>query len=375
MSPSSAALKPPASTARARAATIQITDLSVVYGDGATAVRALNGVSLEINGGEFFTLLGPSGCGKTTLLRCIAGFEVPSGGSIRLDDQPLDGLPPYRRPVNTVFQSYALFPHLTVAQNIAFSLEERRAPREQIAQTVERMLSLVKLEGYGARKPGQLSGGQQQRVALARALAGNPRVLLLDESLSALDLKLRQEMRLELKRLQRETGITFVFVTHDQDEALTMSDRIAVMRAGNLAQIGTPAEIYDHPRSKYVADFIGDTNFLSGAVQENRLTVDPSLGVQGTLTLATRVSSPSALTVAVRPERLSLEPLSAGSRADLSGRVTQVIYMGSETMVHVGDAVRVRVPNTLGAASRFRVGDAVAIHVPADSVQPLEADA
>ena len=253
---------------------IQIDRVGVVFNAASRdAVTALDDVSLEIFANEFFTLLGPSGCGKTTLLRLIAGFEQPTTGSIKLEGQALEGLPPFKRPVNTVFQSYALFPHLSVAQNIAFGLEESRKPKTEIAARVEEMLNLVKLEGFASRKPAQLSGGQQQRVALARALANSPKVLLLDESLSALDLKLRKEMQLELKRLQHATGITFVFVTHDQEEALTMSDRLAVMKDGRIEQIGTPTEIYDHPRSKYVADFIGDTNFLEGKIKDSRVKI------------------------------------------------------------------------------------------------------
>ena len=226
------------------------------------AVVGLDGVDLEVRGGEFFTLLGPSGCGKTTLLRAIEGVEVPDGGSIRLGGQVLDGMPPHQRPVNTVFQGYAVFPHLSVAGNVGFALEVRGLGKRAIAERVERLLALVRLEGFGGRMPGQLSGGQQQRVALARALAAEPRLLLLDEPLSALDLKLRGEMRGELKRLQAETGITFVFVTHDQHEALGLSDRVAVMRAGRVEQVGTPAEVYERPASAFVADFVGEANLL-----------------------------------------------------------------------------------------------------------------
>ncbi len=342
---------------------IVISNVSVVFGDGANQVKALDQVSLEVGQNEFFTLLGPSGCGKTTLLRCIAGFEIPSQGSIRLDDVALEGLPPFKRPVNTVFQSYALFPHLTVAQNIAFGLEERRVSKREIANTVGRMLELVKLSGYDARKPVQLSGGQQQRVALARALANSPKVLLLDESLSALDLKLRQEMRLELKRLQRDTGITFVFVTHDQDEALTMSDRLAVMRSGRVAQIGTPSQIYDHPRSKYVADFIGDTNFLSGTVREGHLET-PS----GFVPIPLDLPQGSSQTVAVRPERLRL----VAEGGHLRTRVTEVVYMGNDTMYHLANDVRVRVPNNAGAMPEYALGAEVGLVVPLAAVQPLE---
>ncbi len=345
---------------------IEVNQVSMVFGEGREVVHALRDVFLSIRGNEFFTLLGPSGCGKTTLLRLIAGFEQPTRGSIRLYGQALEGLPPYRRPVNTVFQSYALFPHMTVAQNIAFGLEEARKPRAEIAQTVTDMLALVRLEGYANRKPAQLSGGQQQRVALARALANHPRVLLLDESLSALDLKLRQEMRLELKRIQHQTGITFVFVTHDQDEALTMSDRIAVMREGRVMQVGTPTEIYDHPRSRYVADFIGDTNFLVGRVSGNTVLLEGNLR----LPLLIPVLEGSIVTLAVRPERASLS-VDDG----LPARVQQVVYMGTDTVYHVdlsGQVFKVRITNTSGANHHFRVGDAVRVQIPPEAIQVLE---
>jgi spermidine/putrescine transport system ATP-binding protein len=347
---------------------IEIERVGVVFNSSSKdRVKALDDVSLEIYANEFFTLLGPSGCGKTTLLRSIAGFEQPTTGSIKLEGQPLEGLPPFKRPVNTVFQSYALFPHLTVAQNIAFGLEESRKPKLEISRRVEEMLNLVKLEGFAARKPAQLSGGQQQRVALARALANSPKVLLLDESLSALDLKLRKEMQLELKRLQHATGITFVFVTHDQEEALTMSDRLAVMKDGRIEQIGTPTEIYDHPRSKYVADFIGETNFLEGRVFEGRVKI-------GHLQLELPVEAPEGTSVqlAVRPERATISSEAGG----LAGRVSNVIYMGSDTVYHLeltqGSNFKVRVPNAVGATRAFQIGDAVNLMIPASAVQVLE---
>jgi spermidine/putrescine transport system ATP-binding protein len=346
---------------------IQIAGVSVIYGNGSNAVMALSNVSLDVLQGEFFTLLGPSGCGKTTLLRCIAGFEQPSQGSILLAGQPLDGLPPYKRPVNTVFQSYALFPHLSVAQNIAFGLEERREHKANIQKTVAAMLALVKLDGYGARMPAQLSGGQQQRVALARALANQPKVLLLDESLSALDLKLRQEMRLELKRLQRDTGITFIFVTHDQDEALTMSDRIAVMQAGRIAQIGSPADIYDRPRSRYVADFIGDTNFLSGMVEHGDLKL-----ADGQFKLPNSFANGTILTVAIRPERLHLLPKRDRAGSGMQSAIQTVVYMGTDTIYHLANGVRVRAANATGAQARFSPGDSVWLQVDADAIQVLE---
>ncbi|MEH1283133.1 ABC transporter ATP-binding protein, partial [Pseudomonas aeruginosa] len=241
---------------------IAIERICMEFGTPGQGLKALDDVSLDIHANEFFTLLGPSGCGKTTLLRLIAGFEQPSSGSIRLYGERMEGLPPFRRPVNTVFQSYALFPHMSVAENIGFGLEMQGRPRTEIDATVSRMLELVKLPEVGKRRADQLSGGQQQRIALARALASRPKVLLLDESLSALDLKLRKEMQIELKRLQHETGITFIFVTHDQEEALTMSDRIAVMSKGKVLQVGTPSDIYEAPLNRAVADFIGETNFL-----------------------------------------------------------------------------------------------------------------
>ncbi len=246
----------------ASAAAVEAKGVTKVFGAGQDAVRALDGVSVTIRQNEFFTLLGPSGCGKTTLLRLIAGFEFPTEGEILLYGEDIAPLPPFKRPVNTVFQNYALFPHMTVAQNIGFGLEMLGKPKAEVAARVAEMLRLVRMEELRNRKTSQISGGQQQRVALARALAPQPKVLLLDEPLSALDFKLRKDMQIELKRLQNETGITFIFVTHDQEEALTMSDRIAVMSRGQILQVGSPREIYDHPAERFVANFIGETNFL-----------------------------------------------------------------------------------------------------------------
>src|SRR6185312_1569299 len=246
------------------AAAVEAKGVTKIFGAGPDSVRALDGVSVTIQENEFFTLLGPSGCGKTTLLRLIAGFDFPTDGRIMLYGQDIAPLPPFKRPVNTVFQSYALFPHMTVGQNIAFGLEMLGKPKAEIQARVAEMLRLVRMEALKDRKTSQISGGQQQRVALARALAPQPKVLLLDEPLSALDYKLRKEMQIELKRLQHETGITFIFVTHDQEEALTMSDRIAVMSAGKILQVGAPRDIYDRPAERFVADFIGETNFIKG---------------------------------------------------------------------------------------------------------------
>ena len=248
-------------------AAIDVRNTSKIYGrDREHGVVALDQVSLTIEDNEFFTLLGPSGCGKTTLLRLIAGVEQPTHGEILLFGEHLEGLPPYQRPVNTVFQHYALFPHMTVAENISFGLEMLERPAAEIKPVVDAVLGMVQMEELADRKTDQLSGGQQQRVALARALAPRPKVLLLDEPLSALDFKLRKEMQVELKRLQSETGITFIFVTHDQEEALAMSDRVAVMRDGLILQVGDPSEIYDRPAKRFVADFIGDINILRGSV-------------------------------------------------------------------------------------------------------------
>ncbi len=299
------------------------------FGLGEAAVRALDDVSVTIAQGEFFTLLGPSGCGKTTLLRMIAGFETPTSGQILLEGQDITALPPNKRPVNTVFQSYALFPHLTVAQNIAFGLEMLGKPRAEVSATTERMLALVKLEQMAGRKVSQLSGGQQQRIALARALAPKPKVLLLDEPLSALDLKLRQAMQIELKRLQLETGITFIFVTHDQEEALTMSDRIAVMSAGKIQQIGGAREIYTRPANRFVASFIGETNFLPATADKGRVTLKAGAVVEATG--AEGLSGP--VTVAVRPEQVRI--VGAGEDGALPVTIRNLVYFGTDTHCHM----------------------------------------
>jgi putative spermidine/putrescine transport system ATP-binding protein len=237
---------------------IRVSGLTKTYGD----VVAVDGIDLEIQAGEFFTMLGPSGSGKTTTLRMIAGFEIPDAGSIELAGEDVSRLPPYDRPVNTVFQDYALFPHMTVHQNVEYGLMVKKIKKGERRERAERALEMVRLSGYGARKPSQLSGGQRQRVALARAIVNRPRVLLLDEPLGALDLKLRQEMQIELKAIQREVGITFVYVTHDQEEALTMSDRLAVFNEGRIEQVGPPADVYEHPQSEFIAGFVGVSNVI-----------------------------------------------------------------------------------------------------------------
>jgi spermidine/putrescine transport system ATP-binding protein len=338
------------------------------FGAGAAAVRALDDVSVGIARGEFFTLLGPSGCGKTTLLRLIAGFEMPSSGHILLDGQDVTDLPPNRRPVNTVFQSYALFPHLTVAENIGFGLEMLGRGRAEIRETVERMLALVRLDSMAGRRPSQLSGGQQQRVALARALAPKPKVLLLDEPLSALDLKLRKEMQVELKRLQHETGITFVFVTHDQEEALTMSDRIGVMSAGRIQQLGTPREIYTRPANRFVAGFIGETNFLAGTRVPGgvRLAAGPTIAAEG--------GSTGPVTVTVRPEQLAIA--APGVSGALAGRVATLVYFGTDVHAHValqdGTTLVARLPAGVQGQSDLAEGQEVALAFAPGAVQILD---
>nr|WP_286947896.1 ABC transporter ATP-binding protein [Pseudomonas sp. UBA6718] len=344
---------------------ISIESLSMEYGAAGSGHLALDTVSLEIRDNEFFTLLGPSGCGKTTLLRLIAGFEQPSAGVIRLYGEPMQDLPPFRRPVNTVFQSYALFPHMTVAQNIGFGLEMQGKPKTEIAATVEKMLALVKLPDVGNRRADQLSGGQQQRIALARALASRPRVLLLDESLSALDMKLRKDMQIELKRLQAETGITFIFVTHDQEEALTMSDRIAVMSKGRILQVGTPNEIYERPLNRTVADFIGETNFLEA---------DPFAGgarlADGQVLSLAGMPQSGRITLAIRPERISLT-----DSGNLAGEVEEVVYIGTDTLyllkVAGQSGFRVRQQNRAGSGQPLPRGAQVRLDVPAAAIRVL----
>ncbi len=296
---------------------------------------AVNDVSLQIEGGEFFSLLGPSGCGKTTTLRIIGGFVFADEGEVYINEEFMEETPPYRRPVNTVFQNYALFPHKTVSQNIAFGLQMKKISKAEIADAVERSLDLIQLRGYGERKPDELSGGERQRVALARALINEPTILLLDEPLSALDLKLRKQMQLELKELQRKVGITFVYVTHDQGEALALSDRIAVMNEGKVLQVGTPSEIYDSPQSRFVADFIGTSNFFDGVI----------VSTDGVLTeVLSETEEPfrfvcrhedtfqvdTTVTVVVRPERITISAEPDQNKPNcLRGVIVDESYLGT----------------------------------------------
>jgi spermidine/putrescine transport system ATP-binding protein len=342
------------------------------------SVTAVDAMDLSIERGEFYSLLGPSGCGKTTTLRMIAGFEQPTEGEIFLAGQPIAGVPPYQRNVNTVFQHYALFPHMDVAQNVGYGLRQRKVERKEEARRVDEALELVRLGGYGKRRTWEMSGGQQQRVALARALVNRPTVLLLDEPLGALDLKLRKEMQLELKALQREVGITFVYVTHDQEEALTMSDVIVVMRDGRIQQQGDPTVLYERPVNRFVADFIGTSNFFDATVVEGAdaagwVTVKTGRGVtmRGMLTdVGARPGAGDAVTIATRPERLQVVPGDEASTAEpglsqVRGRVQQGTYLGDQTEYRVateeaGELI-VRHQNAAGAGGAPGVG-------PGDSV-------
>ena len=349
-------------------AAIDIQNVMKQYGVGDNAFTALSNMSLDIQDNEFFTLLGPSGCGKTTLLRMIAGFETVTEGKIHLYGEEIEDLPPNKRPVNTVFQQYALFPHMTILQNIAFGLQMLGKSKAEIEERSKRMLDLVQLGQFADRRPSQLSGGQQQRVALARALAPSPKVLLLDEPLSALDLKLRQAMRVELKQIQENTGITFVFVTHDQEEALTMSDRIAVMSAGELQQIGTAHDIYEAPRNRFVADFIGETNLLDVTVEEVKGD-EAQCRIGGTAVIpcavAGQATKGSAGHVSIRPERLRLTRPAEDDR--LVGTVDRVIYLGTDNqyLVHLDDGteITVRTQNAHNAAHDIAPGERAALKI------------
>lgn len=396
---------------------VELRDVTKLFpgGRGGGEITAVARMKLSIPQGEFFTLLGPSGCGKTTTLRMIAGFEQPSSGEIFIEGQPVSHVQPNRRPVNTVFQNYALFPHLSVEDNVGFGLKVKRVPAGERKRRVQEALALVQLPNLGSRRPSQLSGGQQQRVALARALVNEPAVLLLDEPLGALDLKLRKAVQLELKHLQDHLGITFIYVTHDQEEALTMSNRIAVMNDGVVQQVGTPREIYEHPNNRFVADFIGETNFLPGAVAELgdfvRVTVN---GMQALGTADGRALTPNQqIILAIRPEKINLYPhghidilqteiglggeelsqLLGGrlpssirdardylqlekNNVVLDGRIQEAIYIGTDVRY------RVSLTNELGLVVRmqnfgsrydttFRTGDPVYVHWAAENAQVL----
>ena len=343
---------------------ISLRGITKTFGD----VVAVDDISLEIPEGEFLTLLGPSGCGKTTTMRMIAGFEDPTAGAIYLRGEDVVGVPPNKREVNMCFQHYALFPHMDVDENIAYGLKLKKVPRDERARRVQEMLELVGLAGYGARRPGQLSGGQQQRIALARALVNRPAALLLDEPLGALDVKLRLQMRLELKRIQHELGTTFVFVTHDQEEALSMSDRIAVMNHGVIEQLGAPRDVYEHPESPFVADFVGVLNALELRIDE--VTGDDAImRVSDTERVVvpvagTGVTAGSTVLAAVRPERITVTSIGDGTTSLLKGRVEQVVYLGTLTQFHVQTSLGRRViAHRLSddGAARITQGDEVSL--------------
>jgi spermidine/putrescine ABC transporter ATP-binding subunit len=340
---------------------LELQGLEKSYG----ASRAVDGINLQVRTGEFLTLLGPSGCGKTTTLGLIAGFFPPTAGEIMLGGKPVASLPPFKRDIGVVFQDYALFPHMTVAQNVAFGLRMRRVPKAEIGTRVEEALALVKLTGLGQRKPLEMSGGQRQRVALARALVIRPTILLLDEPLSNLDLKLREDMRVEIARIQRKLGITTVFVTHDQGEALVMSDRVAVMNAGRIEQIGHPTEIYEKPASRFVAQFIGRMNFYDGTVLNGGGRVQIAGGNVIAGSVAQGLGDGAHVQIAVRPERTRISkaaPAASEALMALEGRVTDVLFLGATREIHVqyqdGRFGCVEVPNS-GETVPVATGDAV----------------
>ncbi len=338
-------------SAEAAAADVRLERLTKRFDE----VVAVDDLSLEIERGWFFALLGPSGCGKTTTLRMIGGFEEPTAGRIWLGDRDVTGTPPYRRDVNTVFQSYALFPHLSIAENVAFGLRRKGVRGAELRRRVDEALELVALGGYGPRKPRQLSGGQQQRVALARALVNRPRVLLLDEPLGALDLKLRKQMQLELKRIQHEVGITFVHVTHDQEEAMTMADRIAVMSRGRIEQLGTPSELYERPQTAFVAGFLGVSNLLPGTVAGDGV-VRLDGGGEVRVAPESLAGYSGKVAVGIRPEKIRLGP---GEANTLAGRVVERAYVGVATQYIVettAGALSVYVQNADPAAREVSEG-------------------
>jgi putative spermidine/putrescine transport system ATP-binding protein len=345
---------------------LELRDVRRTYGN----VNAVDGVSIKLAAGEFLSFLGPSGSGKTTTLSMIAGLAEPSSGEILLHGQPLNPLPPYRRNIGVVFQNYALFPHMSAEKNIAFPLEMRGVPGAEIAQRVSRVLSLVGLATHGTRLPSQLSGGQQQRVALARAIVFEPPLLLMDEPLGALDKKLREQMQLEIKQLHRNLGISIIYVTHDQEEALTMSNRIAVFNNGRIEQLGTPSDLYEHPKTRFVANFIGETNLFPGTVAE--AATDWCKVTCGDLSLRARngggITTGQKVFVAVRPERTSIYGPGATAPQDenqVTGTVKETVYLGrSRKYVVAAGGTDVTVVQQIGSRpdTLFNIGDAVAVH-------------
>jgi spermidine/putrescine transport system ATP-binding protein len=354
---------------------VELVQLLKRFGD----VDAVAGIDLEIAGGEFFSLLGPSGCGKTTTLRLIAGFERPDGGAILVDGVDMSATPPHKRRVNTVFQSYALFPHLDVFDNVAFGLKRRHATRSEIKREVEAVLEAVGLAGLGKRRTRELSGGQQQRVALARALVLNPAVLLLDEPLGALDAKLRKLLQLRLKTIQQEFGVTFVYVTHDQEEALTMSDRIAVMSQGRIEQVATPAEMYEEPQTVFVADFLGVSNLMIATADGSDAGgCQVRLGDFALRAGCGVLDARGETRIVIRPERVRVRPYEATGDNLVPGMIERVVYLGSSEQLVVrlasGDAIQALIIND-GTPRTFAQGDAVQVHLPADALRVLRPEA
>ena len=357
---------------------IDILSVTKIYPHRTHPVTALNDISFAIKDNEFFTLLGPSGCGKTTLLRMIGGFEGITKGQIQLYGEDISTLQPNQRPINTVFQQYALFPHFTVFENVAFGLKRLGRDQAFIKTQTEAMLELIRMAEFADRKPNQLSGGQQQRVALARALAPQPKVLLLDEPLSALDLKLRQAMREELKYIQKKTGITFIFVTHDQEEAMTMSDRIAVMSNGEVQQIGTATDIYDHPVNHFVANFIGEANILKAKVSKsdkNSITATlASNGGKVTITSDVNMKKDQNISVMIRPERIRIGKTSRAKSA-LNGVIQAISYLGTDTQLQVilddGESIIARQQNSIDAGTPLNKGDKVSVTIPEHALRVL----
>jgi spermidine/putrescine transport system ATP-binding protein len=350
---------------------VQLVDLVKRFGD----FTAVAGVNLEMPSGEFFSLLGPSGCGKTTSLRMIAGFERPTEGQILLDGVDMAQTPPHKRNVNTVFQNYALFPHLTVEENVAFGLKYQKASKEETRDRVGKALELVQMTQFEKRRPNQLSGGQQQRVALARALILNPKVLLLDEPLGALDAKLRKRLQIELKALQEEVGITFIYVTHDQEEALTMSDRIAVMSQGRVEQVGGPKEIYESPATAYVADFLGVSNLMdaeAAGVGDGGCKI--ALGEFSLIAGEGDADTTGDCKITIRPERVEIEAQGTTGENRLPAMVERTVYVGSvlQVILHLatGQTIQAWTPNT-GGGDANRSGDAITVHFPRESLRVL----
>lgn len=348
---------------------VEVRNVSKSFGRGEGLVHVLDRVSVSIEEQEFFTLLGPSGCGKTTLLRLIAGFEEADGGEIAIRGKVVNELPPFQRNVNTVFQNYALFPHLTVEQNVGFALQMQNLPREVVRRRAGEALERVRMSDFYSRKPSQLSGGQQQRVALARALAPQPDVLLLDEPLSALDLKLRKEMQIELKMLQKDAGITFIFVTHDQEEALTLSDRVAVMHDGKILQVGSPRNIYERPEHRFVADFIGDINMLDGVVSADGNSIVLETGEHITCPHSTANSKAS---IAIRPERAHFN-FNANKKPDLNATVVHSSYLGSSMIFQLelrnGVKFLVQKGEFSGEDRMPEIGTEIGVLLPKDALQ------